>query len=150
MSSCFVRSRRRTDCAGLRVGHAIAGAPALATAIKQTQVPFAVTALGHQAALASLEAPAQDQMRARVAEVVAERERLRSQLIAVGYEIPPSQANFLWFPLGEASLGWAAGLEEQGVIGRPFAGAGVRVTVSSPAENELFLTAALRLAPPKL
>jgi histidinol-phosphate aminotransferase len=41
--------------AGLRVGYAIAADPALTAALRQTQVPFAVTTVAQQAALACLE-----------------------------------------------------------------------------------------------
>lgn len=135
--------------AGLRAGYAIAGDPAVAAAIKQTQVPFAVTTLAQQAALASLEEPATEQLHQRVTEVTAERRRLRHALHGVsgaGYEIPRSEANFLWFPLGDATTEWAAALEARGVIVRPFAGSGARVTVSSPEENDRFLSAAVELA----
>jgi histidinol-phosphate aminotransferase len=128
--------------AGLRVGYAIAGDPAVAEALRQTQVPFAVTGVAQAAALASLEAPAQEQMRARVAEVVAERVRVREALLGHGYEVPPTQANFVWLPLGDATTDWAAACLDRGVVVRGFAGAGARVTISSPAENDRFLAAA--------
>jgi histidinol-phosphate aminotransferase len=98
------------------------------------------------AALASLEAPAEEQMRQRVAEVVVERVRVRDALLGLGYEVPPTQANFVWLPLGEATVQWSAGCEERGVIVRGFAGHGARVTVSTAAENDRFLAAARELA----
>jgi histidinol-phosphate aminotransferase len=133
--------------AGLRVGYAVAADPAVARALRQTQVPFAVTTVAQQAALACLDEPAETQLMERVAEVVSERVRVRDSLLAIGYEIPPTQANFVWFPLGEATAAWAAGIEERGVIVRAFAGHGARVTVSSPEENDRFLAAARDLAP---
>ena len=63
--------------AGLRVGYAIAADPAVAAALRQTQVPFAVSTVAQEAALASLEPAAEAQLRDRVAEVVSERERVR-------------------------------------------------------------------------
>jgi histidinol-phosphate aminotransferase len=133
--------------AGLRVGYAVAADPAMARALAQTQVPFAVTSIAQAAALASLEEPAEAQMRERVAEVVCERVRVRDALLGYGYAVPPTQANFVWLPLGEATTGWAAGCEDRGVIVRAFAGAGARVTISAPAENDRFLLAAAALAP---
>ena len=132
--------------AGLRIGAAIAGDPAVATAIAQTQVPFAVTALAQAAALASLEEPAQEQMRERIAEIAAERTRVRDELLRLHYEVPPTQANFVWLPLRHAALDWAAGCAEHGVIARAFGGYGVRITISSPAENDALLAAAAELA----
>ncbi|MEO6885083.1 MAG: histidinol-phosphate transaminase [Jatrophihabitantaceae bacterium] len=133
--------------AGLRVGYAVAADPAVAAALRQTQVPFAVTTVGQQAALASLEAPAETQLLQRVAETVAERTRVHDELIAMGYAPPPSQANFLWFPLGDDTTEWAVGCERRGVIVRAFAGAGARVTISSAEENDRFLDAARELRP---
>ncbi|GAB2473383.1 pyridoxal phosphate-dependent aminotransferase [Jatrophihabitans fulvus] len=132
--------------AGLRVGYAIAGDPAIATAIGQTQVPFSVSTVAQAAALASLEPEGEQQLDARVAEVVSERVRVRDELLRLGYEVPPTQANFVWLPLGDRTVEWAAGIEEQGVIARAFAGSGARVTISSPPENDLFLAAAEKLA----
>lgn len=132
--------------AGLRVGYAIAGDPALATALRQTQVPFSVTSVAQAAAIASLEPAAQEQMHERVGEVQAERVRVRHALRELGYEVPRTEANFVWLPLGERTAAWAAGCEERGVIVRAFAGSGARVTVSSPDENDRFLAAARDLA----
>jgi histidinol-phosphate aminotransferase len=128
--------------AGLRVGYAIAGDPAVANALRQTQVPFAVTSVAQQAALASLEPEAEAQLMERVAEIVAERTRVSDALRAMGYEVPPSEANFIWLPLGEHTTDWAAGCEDRKVIVRAFAGHGARITISSADENDRLLDAA--------
>jgi len=133
--------------AGLRVGYAIAADAAIATALRQTQVPFAVTTVAQQAALACLEPEAEAQLMKRVDEIVAERDRVHRELVAMGYDVPPTQANFVWFPLGDATADWAAGCERQRVIVRAFAGAGARVTISNAEENDRFLAAARDLAP---
>jgi histidinol-phosphate aminotransferase len=132
--------------AGLRVGYAIAADPAVAAALRQTQVPFAVTTVAQEAALASLEPAAEAQLRERVTEVVGERDRVRDALRSYGYDVPPTQANFVWVPLGDATLEWAAGCEERKVIVRGFAGHGARVTVGTPDENDRFIAAARELA----
>jgi histidinol-phosphate aminotransferase len=131
--------------AGLRVGYAIGADGTIPAALRQTQVPFAVTTVAQQAALACLEPEAEGQLMKRVAEIVAERERVHRELVAMGYDVPPSQANFVWFPLGERTVQWAAGCEQDGVIVRAFAGSGVRVTISNAQENDRFLAAARRL-----
>jgi histidinol-phosphate aminotransferase len=132
--------------AGLRVGYAIAADPAITAALSQTQVPFAVTSVAQAAALASLEPLSESQLELRVTEVRSERERVRDRLRELGYDVPPTQANFVWVPLGERTLGWAAGCEDRKVIVRPFAGDGARVTIGEPAENDRFLAAAAELA----
>jgi histidinol-phosphate aminotransferase len=128
--------------AGLRVGYAIAADPALSAALRQTQVPFAVTTVAQQAALACLEPAAESQLFGRVEKIVAERSRVYDELCGFGYDVPPTQANFVWFPLGDAAVAWAEACESHGVIVRPFAGSGVRVTIGDPDENDRFLQAA--------
>jgi histidinol-phosphate aminotransferase len=133
--------------AGLRVGYAIAADPAITAALRQTQVPFAVTTVAQAAALASLEPQAERQLLARVADLARERGRVQAALLDIGYDVPPTQANFVWLPLGEATTAWAAGCEQRKVIVRPFAGDGVRVTIGTPEENDRFLAAAAELLP---
>ncbi len=125
--------------AGLRVGYLVAEDPAVADAVRRTHVPFSVSTLAQAAAVAAL--ASEDEVRRRVAAVVAERDRLTAELRGRGLQVADSQANFVWLPLGEATAGVAAALEGRGVITRPFAGEGLRVTVGTPEEDDLFLTA---------
>ncbi len=125
--------------AGLRIGYLV-GQPEVAAAVRKVVTPFSTSGAAQAAALAALRAGAE--MSRRAALVVAERERL---LIAVRRAlpgVPDSQANFVWLPLGGASVEFAAGCERAGVIVRPFPGEGVRVTVGTPEENDAFLAAA--------
>jgi histidinol-phosphate aminotransferase len=134
--------------AGLRVGYGIAADPAVITAVRQTQTPFAITGVAQAAALASLEEVAEKQLAERVDELVAERRRVLAELRALGYPVPDSQANFVWLPEGPAAdggvdaLAFAAGCEQRGLLVRAFAGSGVRITVSTAAENDRLLQAA--------
>jgi histidinol-phosphate aminotransferase len=128
--------------AGLRVGYALAADPAVAAALRQTQVPFAVSGVAQQAALASLEPEAEPQLLARVADTVTERVRVQAALDELGYGVPPSEANFVWCPLGERTVGWARACADRGIIVRPFAGQGARVTIGTREENDRFLAAA--------
>jgi histidinol-phosphate aminotransferase len=95
--------------------------------------------LAQAAAVAAL--ASEDEVRARCAAVVAERDRLTAGLRERGVAVADSQANFVWLPLGEQAAELAAALEARAVITRPFAGEGVRVTVGSPEENDIFLAA---------
>ena len=128
--------------AGLRVGYGVAADPVVARSLRQIQIPFAVSTIAQEAALACLEPEAEAELMLRVGEVVAERSRVHGRLAAMGYPVVASQANFVWIPLGDATTQWAHGCEEHGVIVRPFAGAGVRVTIGTAAENDIFLAAA--------
>jgi histidinol-phosphate aminotransferase len=125
--------------AGLRVGYLVAEDPAVADAVRRTTVPFSVSMVAQAAAVAAL--ASEDEVRRRVAAVVAERDRLTDGLRARGFDVPGSQANFVWLPTGEATAGLAAALEARGVITRPFAGEGIRVTVGAPDEDDVLLAA---------
>lgn len=125
--------------AGLRVGFLVAQ-PEVAAAVRRVVTPFSTSSLAQAAALAALGAA--DEMRRRADLVIAERERLTTAVRKLVSDVPDSQANFVWLPLGEQSLPFAQACEARGVIVRPFPGEGVRVTVGKPAENDAFLAAA--------
>ncbi len=98
--------------AGLRVGYAVGPAP-VAEAIRKCSLPFGVSHVAQVAAVASL--AAEDELAARVKELVAERERIHAALLDQGWDIPRPEGNFLWFGLGAATLDFAATVR----LGRP-------------------------------
>jgi histidinol-phosphate aminotransferase len=122
--------------AGLRVGYAI-GPRTIVDFIDRVAVPFNVASLGQAAALASLDAD--DELDARVRSIVAERTRVVQRLHEMGWCVPDAQANFVLLPVPDGAVPMAEQLERQGVITRPFDGLGVRVTIGTPDENDLFL-----------
>ncbi|WP_033342399.1 histidinol-phosphate transaminase [Catenuloplanes japonicus] len=125
--------------AGMRVGFLVA-APEVAAAVRKVTTPFSTNLLAQAAALAALDQ--EEEVRRRCALVVGERDRLTTELRKLGQEIPESQANFVWLPLGDRAAAFGSALESRGVIVRPFQGDGVRVTVGTAAENDAFLAAA--------
>jgi histidinol-phosphate aminotransferase len=125
--------------AGLRVGYCVA-APDVVSAVRKCQVPFSVSGLAQAAAIAALGDAEEVARRAKL--TVAERERMRAALVDAGYDVPPSQANFVWLVLGDRSAALAEACLAEQVIVRPFAGEGVRVTVGLPEENDRFLEVA--------
>jgi histidinol-phosphate aminotransferase len=127
--------------AGLRVGYAIAPA-AVAAAARACAVPFGVSTLAQAAAVASLDA--EDQLRARVAELVTERRRVVDRLHALGWNCPETQGNFVWLPLGAGSTRFTADCEAAGVMVRPFDPEGVRITVATPEIDDRFLAVITR------
>jgi histidinol-phosphate aminotransferase len=131
--------------AGLRVGYAVAH-PLAADAIRVTNVPFSVSTIAQAAAVASLQPIASRELLDRVEATVQERDRVESALHEGGWRVPKSQANFVWLPTGASTDAFAAACEEAGVVVRPFAGEGVRVTIGEPEANDLFLDTALRVA----
>jgi histidinol-phosphate aminotransferase len=131
--------------AGLRIGYGIAPEP-VATAMRKVAMPFAVTSLAQAAAVASLDA--EDEMAERVGWLLAERARVGAALADMGWELPQSQANFFWFPLGEATDAAAATFAAHGISVRPFSGEGLRVSLGGVTANDALLAAAAAIAPP--
>jgi histidinol-phosphate aminotransferase len=125
--------------AGLRVGFLIAH-PEVAEAVRKVVTPFSTNAPAQAAALSALAATAE--MRRRCDLVIAERQRVTEAVRKLVPDVPDSQANFVWLPLGERAMPFAAACAEGGVIVRPFAGEGVRVTIGTPDENDAFLALA--------
>ncbi|HVV23045.1 MAG TPA: histidinol-phosphate transaminase [Pseudonocardiaceae bacterium] len=125
--------------AGLRVGYCIAPEP-VAAALRKVFVPFGVNSIAQAAAIASLDA--EDELFARCKQIVAERGRVHAELTAMGYQVPPSQANFVWLPLRERTAEFNEHCMDHKVIVRAFAADGARVTVGDPHENDRFLEAA--------
>lgn len=125
--------------AGLRVGYCL-GAPELIRVVRTCQVPFSVSALAQSAAIAALQQ--QDEVARRAELTVAERDRVTEALRSSGFEVPESQANFVWLPLGDRATDFAQHCADRNVLVRPFAGDGVRVTIGLPEENHAFLEAA--------
>ncbi|MEV4102539.1 histidinol-phosphate transaminase [Nonomuraea sp. NPDC049649] len=137
---CVLRTFSKAyGLAGLRVGYLIGHEP-VAAAVRKTMVPFAVNHLAQVAAIASL--AAEDELLERVERVVKERTRVRETLISQGWEVPPTEANFVWLRLGERTMDFAAACAVEGVAVRPFAGEGARVSIGDPEANDAFLAAA--------
>ncbi|MFG1790951.1 histidinol-phosphate transaminase [Nocardia sp. NPDC049149] len=122
--------------AGLRAGYAV-GDPAVITALMKVHIPFSVNRVAQAAAIASLEA--RHELLDRTDTLVVERDRVREALRAAGYQVPPSQSNFVWLPLGERTVAFGEASAEAGVLVRPYGTDGVRVTIGDPHENDLFL-----------
>ncbi|MCT1802040.1 histidinol-phosphate transaminase [Kocuria sp. CPCC 205235] len=135
---CVLRTFSKAyGLAGLRVGYAVAH-PNLAEALRRVALPFGVSTLAQQAAIASLEA--QEQLRERVAAVVSERRRIVASLRQAGWNVPGSQANFVWLRAGEdLCQALVDAFDRSDVLVRAYAGDGVRVTLADLATNDRVL-----------
>jgi histidinol-phosphate aminotransferase len=122
--------------AGVRVGYAI-GQPDLITALDKVYVPFTVSSIAQAAAIASLDAA--DELLARTDAVVAERGRVSAELHAAGFTLPPSQANFVWLPLGPRTRDFVERAADARIVVRPYGTDGVRVSIGAPEENDALL-----------
>ena len=126
--------------AGLRVGFLIGHEP-VAAAARKTMLTFAVNAVAQAAAIASL--AAERELFDRVECVVAERDRVRSELLAMGWSVPPTEANFVWLRLGgDDAVTFADACGSAGISVRPFAGDGARVSIGEKEANDAFLEVA--------
>ncbi len=122
--------------AGLRVGFAVADAR-LAAGIRAASTPFGVSHLAQLAGVASLRA--QDELMVRVDGIVRERVRLLDGLRSQGWDVPDSQANFVWLGIGDDAARFAQTCTRAGVLVRPFAGDGVRISVGEPEATDVLL-----------
>ncbi len=122
--------------AGLRVGYSISQ-PGITQYLRAAATPFAVSGIGEQAAVASLEH--YDQVVERVQSLVDERTRVMAGLADLGWQVPDAQGNFLWLELGHNTQEFAALAEEHALSVRAFGDEGVRVSIGEVAANTRFL-----------
>jgi len=131
--------------AALRVGYALCGSEDLPRAVDQIRQPFFCNAAAQAAAVEALRH--QDEVVRRVERNLAERLALEDGLRGLGLSPAESQANFVWFDLGEGveEAEVVRGLAERGVLVRAGGSLGragaLRVTVGTEEENESFLAA---------
>jgi histidinol-phosphate aminotransferase len=128
--------------AGLRVGYAVASRE-VAAALSARRQPSPISTTAARLAAASLLEPRAE---SEVAATIAERERVRSALAAAGFETPAVHANFVVARSADAPR-VAAELECRGLVVRGYADS-LRITVRSPADDDLVLHALGAESPP--
>ena len=128
--------------AGVRLGY-LMGAPDLVGELARVRLPYhlsqlvqavGATALGHRA-----------EMLAVMEQILVERDRLVTEMQAMGVRTYPSAANFVLFEVPQAGDVWQA-LLDRGVLVRNYASVPglegcLRVTAGRPGETEEFLSA---------
>jgi histidinol-phosphate aminotransferase len=133
--------------AGLRVGYGLGPAELLAYCARMRDT-FSVSSVAQAAAVAAL-----DDLN-HVGRVVANNAE-QAQILGVGlselgYRVVPTAANFLYCDLGEHASGFAERLRGEGISVRPLGGWGapkcIRVSIGTPAQNQVFLSAARKIA----
>jgi len=129
--------------AGGRLGY-LAAAPAVIDALMLVRLPYHLSTLTQAAALAALRHA--DDTLASVARLVVERKRVRHALIAEGFDVIDSDANFLLFgTFADSPAAWRRYLE-QGVLLRDMGIAGyLRATIGTEADNDAFLDASVTI-----
>jgi len=133
--------------AGLRVGYGVAD-PELAGYLQRARHPFNVSRLAEVAAEAALDDHEyKDRLRRLNSDGI---EYLTRELRALGFEVWPSDANFVLAKPRRGGVDTFEGLLREGVIVRPLASFGmpehVRITVGLPEENARLVKALQRIA----
>jgi histidinol-phosphate aminotransferase len=127
--------------AGGRLGY-LAAAPAVVDALQLVRLPYHLSSLTQAAARAALRHA--DATLGSVALLRAERDRVAADLAAAGYDVVPSDANFILFGrFADAPRAWRAFLDRGVLIRDVGIPEHLRVTVGTPAENDAFLQVAV-------
>nr|WP_237527417.1 MULTISPECIES: histidinol-phosphate transaminase [unclassified Streptomyces] len=132
--------------AGLRLGY-LAADPAVVDAVQLVRLPYHLSAVTQATALAALEHT--DTLLKYVEQLKGERDRIVTELRAMGYEVTDSDANFVQFGrfegAGAAHAVWQRILD-RGVLVRDNGVPGwLRVSTGTPDENDAFLDAVREL-----
>jgi histidinol-phosphate aminotransferase len=130
--------------AALRVGFAVAHEP-VAQALRQMALPFGVSTIAEEAAIASL--AAEDELLDRVRSLAEERDRVWRAFVDLGWKLNDTQANFLWLRLGADSERFAQACEAAGVTVRAFPGEGARLTIAEREANDRLISVAAAFVP---
>ncbi|MGW2699502.1 histidinol-phosphate transaminase [Streptomyces sp. NPDC001340] len=125
--------------AGLRLGY-LAAHPAVVDAVQLVRLPYHLSAITQATALAALEHT--DTLLKYVEQLKSERDRLVSELRAIGYDVTESDANFVQFGRFEDSHTAWQKILDRGVLVRDNDVPGwLRVSAGTPEENDAFLDA---------
>ena len=136
-----LRTVSKLGLAGIRLGY-LAGRPQWIHEFNKVRQAYNVNVLTQAAALFVLERL--EVLEAQAAQIRAEREKLKSDLARLqGVTVFPSEANFFLLRVADAERTYE-GLKRQGVLVRnlhPGIKGCLRVTVGTPDENRILLTA---------
>jgi histidinol-phosphate aminotransferase len=138
-----LRTLSKVGFAALRVGWLVAPA-ALVSEIDKTRQPYNLPVPSQQGATFVLNELGGEIARMRDV-VVAERARLAAGLAALGFNVTPSEANFLWVECARPANEVVSALAARGVLVKSFHASGgrllkrMRITVGLPGENDRLL-----------
>ncbi|WP_072806385.1 histidinol-phosphate transaminase [Rhodococcoides yunnanense] len=130
--------------AGGRLGYLVA-APAVVDAMLLVRLPYHLSVVTQAAALAALRHASETL--GSVARLSSERDRVMAALTSFGYDVIPSDANFVLFGrFSDAAATWKRYLDE-GVLIRDVGITGyLRTTIGLDTENDRFLDVSASLA----
>jgi len=130
-----------------RVGYFV-GHPTLIDAMHKIRDSYNVNGLGQVAALATLSDLSY--YRANFKKIIATRERLTVELTKLGFQVPPSQANFIFAtPPAFAAEQWLEKLRQQKILIRwfnhPEIKNSLRISIGTDAEADALLRAVKKI-----
>lgn len=132
------------DFAGGRLGYFVAD-PAFVEAVMLVRLPYHLSVLSQAAARVALR-HSEDTL-ATVAKLAAERDRVVAKLNKIGFEVVPSESNFVFFgKFKDQHSAWEAFLDNEVLIRDVGVTGYLRATIGLPQENDAFLNAAEKLA----
>ncbi|MGK8521149.1 aminotransferase class I/II-fold pyridoxal phosphate-dependent enzyme [Nocardia asteroides] len=120
--------------AGLRIGYAFGRAELIAR-VGSRQLPFGVS----EAAVAAVAASyaAEPELATRTLRITEQRDALRDALLARGFAIPESHANFLYVP----GPGATTALRRAGITAKSYPDGSARIAVGDPCADRAVLQA---------
>ena len=130
-----------------RVGYCV-GHPELIAALHKIRDSYNVNGLGQIAACATLDDL--PYYRANFREIIATRDQLSVELEALGFEVFPSQTNFILVrPPGLSAQAWLPKLRDRGILVRWFSDPRVRnylrITIGTPEDAAALVRAARKI-----
>jgi histidinol-phosphate aminotransferase len=129
--------------AGLRIGYALCGSDDVADAFRRAMVPYNVTNVGLDAAVAALEDEAHLDLTVEL--VARERRRLGDGLTRLGLAPLPSVANFLSVRLPGPAADMVAALRQRGILVRDWRDPDhlneIRITIGTPDDTNAVVQA---------
>ena len=125
--------------AGLRIGYAV-GPEYILDAARTTSIPLSVTEAAQRAALVSLDH--ETVVLERVHRLAMLRDEVWRSLLDQGWSVPPPQGNFVWLATGDSTAAAAELFAAAGIVVRPFAGEGIRVSIGEAQSVDKLLKAA--------
>lgn len=131
--------------AGVRLGY-LAADPAVIDALRLVRLPYHLSALTQAAGIAALRHS--DTMLATVAEIVRQRKRIETRLTELGYDVHPSESNFVLFGGVPNPKELFEQLRQRGILIRDVGIPNhLRVTAGTEEETTVFLATIAELTP---
>ena len=125
--------------AGLRIGYAV-GPEYILDAARTTSIPLSVTEAAQRAALVSLDH--ETVVLERVHRLAMLRDEVWRSLVDQGWSVPRPQGNFVWLATGASTAAAAELFAAAGIVVRPFAAEGIRVSIGEAQSVDKLLKAA--------